>query len=128
MSENRITAVVVEDDTVSRTLLRGVLRGLQVDVMGEAASGRRGIELIRQNTPSLVCLDIGLPDVDGGDLIAEVKSHCPAARVIMVTGTAKNDKVRAALAAGAEGYIVKPYASSTLRATLKRLFPDHAMD
>jgi len=117
-----LTAVIIEDDTISRTLLRGILRNCRIAIVGETSLGRRAL------APHIVCLDIGLPDADGTELLKELKLRCPTTNVIMVTGTAQGDRVRAALAGGALGYIVKPYTESTIRATLRRLFPDYELE
>jgi two-component system chemotaxis response regulator CheY len=123
----KLRAVIVEDDAASRAMLRGILQNMNVEVAGEATNGRRGIQLSAEKTPDLVCLDIGLPDIDGGKVLEEMLASNPESRVVMVTGSSQREKVRECLAGGAVGYIVKPYAASTVRSTLKRLFPDHAV-
>jgi len=128
MGTGKLHAVIVDDDMIARTLLRGILRSLDVAVDGEATNARRGLALVQQFAPDLVCLDIGLPDMDGGELLVQVRTECPTARVVMVTSTSDSEKVRQMVAGGARGYIVKPYTGSTVRATVARLFPDHKMD
>jgi two-component system chemotaxis response regulator CheY len=124
----KLRAVIVEDDAASRAMLRGILQNLHVEVAGEAANGRRGIQLSSEKTPDLVCLDIGLPDIDGGKVLEEMLATGPDTKIVMVTGSSQRDKVRECLAGGAVGYIVKPFAASTVRSTLKRLFPAHDVE
>ncbi|HUN91817.1 MAG TPA: response regulator [Burkholderiaceae bacterium] len=123
-----LTAVIIEDDTISRTLLRGILRNCGVVVVGESSLGRKGGELVASHEPNIVCLDIGLPDMDGTELLGAIRSRQPTAHVIMVTGVSETERVRAALAGGAVGYIVKPYSESRIRSTLNRLFPGYNFD
>ena len=125
---DRLSAVIVEDDSTSRTLLRGILRRCNVDVVGESSLGRRGAELVQQLRPVIACLDIGLPDIDGAELLASIKAATPSVHVVMVTGVTASDRVRATLAAGAVGYIVKPYTEARVRSTLQRLFPGLELD
>jgi len=123
--KDRLRALIVEDDAASRAMLKGILQNLDLEVVGEAPNGRRGLQLAGELSPALVCLDIGLPDIDGGKVLSEMLAANPDCKVIMVTGSSQRDKVRECLAGGAVGYIVKPYAASTVRSTIKRLFPEH---
>jgi len=123
--KGRLRALIVEDDAASRAMLKGILQNLDLEVVGEAPNGRRGLQLASELSPALVCLDIGLPDIDGGKVLSEMLASSPECKVIMVTGSSQRDKVRECLAGGAVGYIVKPYAASTVRSTIKRLFPEH---
>jgi two-component system chemotaxis response regulator CheY len=118
-----LSAVVIEDDMISRTLLRALLRSCGVEVVGETSLGRRGVELVETLLPDLVWLDIGLPDVDGAQVLAEIRARAPTVHVVMVTAVSESERVRAMLAAGAVGYIVKPYAQVRVLSTLQRLFP-----
>lgn len=117
-----LKALIVEDNHVSRMLLRGLLRGHGVEVEGEAGSVEQAREALKRAQPDLVCLDVGLPDAPGTDLIQEVLAGYPAVKVVMVTAASRPEEVREALGRGAHGYIVKPYSAASLLSTLERLF------
>jgi two-component system chemotaxis response regulator CheY len=118
----RLSAFIVEDNHVSRALLRGLLRAGEVEVTGEATSAERARALLARATPDLVCLDILLPDGSGIDLLRALKAERPAVKVLMVSGASETPQVREALASGADGFVVKPYSSGTLHAAIERLF------
>jgi two-component system chemotaxis response regulator CheY len=118
----RLNAIIVEDNHVSRALLRGLLRAEEVEVTGEATNAERARALLVHGNPDLVCLDILLPDGSGIDLLRAIKADRPGVKVLMVSGATDIPHVRDALENGADGFVVKPYSSGTLLAALERLF------
>ena len=119
-------AVVVEDNHVARTLLRGLLRKHGFDVEGEATGAAQAREVAARLKPDLVCLDIVLPDGDGIDVLQLLKADLPGIRVLMVSGAADVERVKEALSQGADGFVVKPYSEGKLAAALDRLFAPKA--
>jgi two-component system chemotaxis response regulator CheY len=122
-NNHRLRAVIVEGNAVSRELLRGILRNHGVEVEGEALGSEHALGLVRRLTPDLACVDIGLADGGGVSLLQAIKSERPQTRIIMVSGASQPDRVRGAMEAGADGFIVKPYSAATLFMTIARLFP-----
>ncbi len=109
-------AVVIEDDADIRNLLEGVLRqaGFQVHT---AAEGREGVEVVRNNMAQVVTLDIGLPDIDGFEVLRRIRNFSDA-YVVMLTGRTEEPDLLSALNAGADDYIAKPFRPRELRARL----------
>ena len=115
-------SVLFVDDTP--TLLTVVCKFLEMEgFVPRRASTREEVvaELRKSPSPDLILLDVGLPDISGFDILQRVRSH-PALKhipIIMVTGKATREDVMHALAAGANGYITKPFEFESLMASIK---------
>lgn len=102
--------IYIEDHLANLRLIERIL-DLRSDVDLEAAmQGRLGIELVRQHVPDLVLLDLNLPDMEGRDVLVEIRSdpateHIP---VLVISADASPGQVQRLLDAGANGYLTKP--------------------
>ncbi len=102
-----VRVVLVEDHPLMRTGIRNVLgKAADIDVVGEASTGRRALEVVASKRPDVVLLDITLPDEDGITLLAKLKSAVRCA-VIMLSFHTEERFVRMAMDAGASGYLTK---------------------
>ena len=107
-------AVVIEDDADVRNLLEGVLSQAGFEVH-TAADGREGVEVVRHKQANVVTLDIGLPDIDGFEVLRRIRNFSDA-YVVMLTGRTEEPDLLSALNAGADDYISKPFRPRELRA------------
>lgn len=109
-------AVVIEDDLDMRNLLVGVLRqsGFEVHT---ASDGREGVAAVREIRPDVVTLDLGLPDIDGFEVLRRIRQFSNA-YVVMLTGRTEESDLLEALQAGADDYITKPFRPRELRARI----------
>jgi DNA-binding response OmpR family regulator len=109
-------AVVIEDDTDMRNLLEGVLlqAGFEVHT---ATCGRDGVQRVRDYSPDIVTLDVGLPDIDGFEVLRRIRQFS-SAYVVMLTGRADEPDLLTALHAGADDYITKPFRPREVRARI----------
>jgi DNA-binding NarL/FixJ family response regulator len=98
--------VIVEDHALTRAGLRTTL-ATKFDVIGEAADGIAGWELIARERPDVAIVDIGLPGLDGVALTHRIRHELPGTRVVIVTMIDLEREVLAALAAGADAYVLK---------------------
>jgi two-component system KDP operon response regulator KdpE len=123
MASIRPVIVVIEDDAKFRRLLRTSLRAQGYDVH-EADQGRTGLVLAANRKPDLIILDLGLPDVDGMEVIAQVRQWWSDRPILVLSGRGAPAEKIAALEAGADDYIVKPIALEEMlarvRAALRR--------
>ena len=114
-----LRVLVIEDEAPIRRFLRIVLEAAG-HAMDEAARGREGIERAATGAPSVVVLDLGLPDMDGKDVIAAIRGWSGVPIVIVSVRSAEAEIV-AALDAGADDYVTKPFAPAELLARLRAL-------
>ena len=107
-------AVVVEDDADVRNLLEAVLSQAGFEVYS-AADGRNGVEVVRDHGANVVTLDVGLPDIDGYEVLRQIRQFSDA-YVVMLTGRTEEPDLLTALHSGADDYITKPFRPLELRA------------
>ncbi|MEV7998434.1 response regulator transcription factor [Pseudarthrobacter oxydans] len=121
-------AVVIEDDADVRNLLEGVLAQAGFEVH-TAVDGRAGVEVVRSKQANVVTLDIGLPDIDGFEVLRRIR-HFSNAYVVMLTGRTEEPDLLSALNAGADDYIAKPFRPRELRARVAAMMrrPRHEID
>lgn len=105
MSAARV--LIVEDHALVRAGLRTALLGAGFDVAGEAADGPRALALAAELRPDVLVLDIGLPGIDGIEVTRLLRAQLPDARVVILTMHDVDRDVLAALAAGADAYVLK---------------------
>ncbi len=116
MSERkRIRLLLVDDHAMLRQGLRLAL-DLQPDmqVVGEAGSGREGIDLAARARPDVVLLDLNMPDMDGVEVFRRIRRVAPQAKVLILSGIHADARVYATVEAGVDGYIVKDATTSEL--------------
>ncbi len=109
--------VLIEDDVEIRRLAAGALAEQGHDVES-ADRALEGLELAVKGNPDLVVLDLGLPDIDGTELLAMIRavSQVP---VIVITARGADETVVATLDSGADDYLVKPFSMTQLEARVR---------
>ena len=112
-----IQALVVEDDPGLRKLLLSCL-GKQGYGVLSAATGAEALELARGHNPDLVLLDLGLPDMDGLEVLRALRAWTQAPVVILSARSQERQKAEA-LDAGADDYLTKPFGVVELTARLR---------
>jgi two-component system, OmpR family, KDP operon response regulator KdpE len=117
MSEQQARVLVVEDDPdISRALALNLsARGYQVST---AADGGEALDQAAVGAPDVIVLDLGLPDLDGMDIIRAIRAYSRTPIVVLSGRTSSGDKVDA-LEAGADDYVTKPFNVNELVARLR---------
>jgi DNA-binding NarL/FixJ family response regulator len=107
-SPARIRVLLVDDHAVVRRGLRGFLE-LQddIEVVGEGEDGTQAVALAQQHHPDVILMDLLMPKMDGLTAIATIKQTSPEVEIVAVTSFIEEEKVTAALEAGASGYLLK---------------------
>jgi DNA-binding NarL/FixJ family response regulator len=88
-------------------------------VVGEAASGRQALELVRTLTPDVILLDITMPEGDGLVTAAKIAEQSPSTRIVMLTASEEGDDLVTAMKVGARGYVVKGAGASEVVAAIR---------
>lgn len=109
-------AVVIEDDDDVRGLLDAVLRQSGFEVHS-AATGSDGVALAKDRQASVITLDVGLPDIDGFEVLRRIRQFSDA-YVVMISGRDEELDTVSALQGGADDYLVKPFRPRELRARI----------
>lgn len=109
--------LVVEDEPAIRNVLRVVL-GSEGYMVIEADTGARAQIEARSHKPDLLLLDLGLPDIDGLAVIRQVRTWSPVPIVVLSARTMEEQKI-AALDAGADDYVTKPFSAPELLARVR---------
>jgi DNA-binding NarL/FixJ family response regulator len=102
-----IRVLIVEDHLLMAEGMASVLQNHGVDVVGIARSGREAVAVAKRERPSVVLMDIGLPDVDGIDAGREILEQVPEARLLALTGLESADVLQEAIVSGFHGYLQK---------------------
>ncbi len=107
-------ALLVDDHMIVRDGLRAILEKNGIAVVGEASTGRDAVKLARRLHPSLVIMDISMPDLNGIDATRLIVGETPGVKVIGLSMHADRRYVVAMFDAGAAGYLIKDAASAEL--------------
>jgi len=117
MNENKPSILVVDDDQGIRRLLRISLTP-QAHTVVEAATGQDAISKAKANKPDIVILDLGLPDMDGIEVIRRLREWTLVPVIILSVRDREDDKV-VALDSGADDYVTKPFGIGELLARMR---------
>lgn len=112
---SRIRILLADDHAVVRKGLRFLLeRQPEMEVVGEAADGREAVRLAEEFKPTVVVMDIGMPQLNGIEATAQIVKRSPQTSVIMLSVHSDETYLLRALSAGAKGYLLKDSAEDDL--------------
>ena len=119
------SVLVIEDSASVRRLIDVCLRPLGAE-MRFAEDGLIGLEAARTAVPDAIILDIGLPGLDGWEVLAQLRSHPStlAIRVLVLTAHAQPEMADRAAAGGADAFMTKPFRPNDLRLSVEALLAD----
>lgn len=112
------TVLIIEDDEGIQTYLKELLLDSGYNVM-TAADGVTGLKIIKKSVPDLVLLDLGLPDMSGESVCAQIRKDNPESRIIMLTAKDTPHDVIQGLNIGADDYLTKPFVADVLLARIQ---------
>lgn len=121
MHRKRTSILIADDNDMTRSLLRALLRGHEYDVIGEARNGQNAVELAARLKPDIVCMDVMMPEMNGIEALCQIKAAQPQVDVVMVTGNADADTVQEAIMNGACGFIIKPFNAARVLDALAKV-------
>ena len=114
---NSATIIVIEDEVQIRRFLRTTLVSEGYHVI-EAETGKQGLTEASMSKPDLIILDLGLPDMDGVEVVKELRTWSSVPIIVLSARSQESDKV-SALDAGTNDYLVKPFGVGELLARIR---------
>jgi len=120
MTQQQCSILIIDDAYTVREYLRQTLLHLGISNVQEASNGKRGLSVFAEQQPDLVFLDIELPDINGQQLLQQIKTQADKTHVVMVTAHNSVDNVRNSIASGASGFIAKPFSPQKIKNIVER--------
>lgn len=115
-----IRVLIVDDHPVVRSGLAAIISDQSdFELVGEAADARQAREMFGRFRPNVVLVDLSLPDMDGIELIAELKQIASGAQYVVLTTRTGGDDINRALGAGAHAYLFKDSGSAELLSAIR---------
>ncbi len=126
MSDPRF--LIVDDFSTMRRIVRNLLKEIGFNNAEEAEDGAIALTMLRASKFDFVVSDINMPNMNGFELLKNIKTDAglKSLPVLMVTAEAKKDDIVAAAQGGAAGYIVKPFTKATLEEKVQKILQKQA--
>jgi DNA-binding NarL/FixJ family response regulator len=102
-----VRVLIVDDHDLFRSGLRNLLEGEGVQIIGEAATGQEAVDIVREDAPDVVVMDLNMPGMGGVEATRHISTVTPLTRVVMLTISDQDNDVIDAILAGACGYLLK---------------------
>jgi DNA-binding NarL/FixJ family response regulator len=118
-----IRVLLVDDHAVVRMGLKAFFDMLDdIEVVGEASDGSEGVAMARRLKPDVVLMDLLMPNMDGVTAIGRIKAEMPETEIVTMTSFIEEEKVTAALEAGASGYVLKDAEAEEVAAAIRAAY------
>jgi DNA-binding NarL/FixJ family response regulator len=115
MAADQVSVVIADDHRLFAEALEAILStDGRIRVVGRAADGRAAVELVRDEQPDVILMDIAMPVMDGIEAAAAIREQSPTTRVIVLTGSEAPRDVSRARSAGVSGYVTKDQIAGDL--------------
>jgi pilus assembly protein CpaE len=120
---DQIRVLIVDDIPETRDHLTKLL-GFEsdIEVVGSASSGSESLSMATELTPDVVLMDINMPDMDGIAATEQLSAQVPTAAVVMMSVQGEADYLRRSMLAGAREFLVKPFSSDQLTASIRQVY------
>jgi DNA-binding NarL/FixJ family response regulator len=119
---NKLRVLLADDHAVVREGLKALVNAQDdMEVVGEASSGRSAWHLARNASPDVVIMDVSMPDMGGAEATELIRQHSPAVRVLALTVHEVDGYLRRLLEAGATGYVLKRAAAEELVRAIRQV-------
>ena len=114
-----LRVVVMDNNAISRDLLKSLLATGGHEIAGDSNTSPTGIAKAIGLNPQIICIDIGEDPAAGGAMLTQLRQALPKALVFVVSGKMSPEGVKHAMQFGVHGFIVKPFNSVTVLATIR---------
>jgi two-component system chemotaxis response regulator CheY len=115
------TVLVVDDAAFMRLSIKNMLEKNGFSVVGEAENGLAAVQKYNELKPSIVTMDITMPEMDGLTALKTIRMMDPNASVVMLSAMGQQSMVKDAVLLGAKGFVVKPFKEETVMGALSKL-------
>ncbi len=121
-SAKRITVLLAEDHMIVREGLRKLLEvESDIEVVGEAATGRQAVEMTRKLRPAVIVMDIAMPLLNGLEATRQIRQAVPDAKVLILSAHSDDAYVERVTALGAKGYLIKQTSAHFLSEAIREV-------
>ncbi len=121
-AESRITVLLAEDHMIVREGLRRILDAeADIEVVGEASTGRQAVAMTQKLRPSLVIMDIAMPVLNGLEATRQIKQTVPETKVLILSAHSDDAYVESVTAMGAAGYLIKQTSAHFLAEAIREV-------
>jgi DNA-binding NarL/FixJ family response regulator len=118
----RITVLLAEDHTIVREGLRALLNAQSdIEVVGEAQTGRQAVQLAKRLRPDVVVMDIAMPLLNGLEATRQILKAVRATKVLILSGYSDDEYIRQAVMLGAAGYLIKQTSADSLSKAVREV-------
>lgn len=122
---NSVRILLADDHALVRAGIRSLLEKIpNVEVVGEASTGRQALEMVKTRLPNLVFMDIAMAELAGLEALPRITKDFPGVRVIILSAHANEEYVIRALRSGAAGYMLKDAATAELEFAITSVSED----
>lgn len=120
MTQQQCSVLIIDDAYTVREYLRQTLLHLGISNVQQAANGKRALSAFAEQQHDLVFLDIELPDINGQQLLQQIKTQADKTHVVMVTAHNSVANVRNSIASGASAFVAKPFSPHKIKNIVER--------
>jgi len=122
-----ITILLVDDHTIVRQGLKALLMSEKnMTIVGEAQTGREGVELVAQLRPTVVIMDLAMPRLNGAEATRQILKSSPSTKIIVLSTYSDDEHVQQALGAGAAAYLLKQTAAEDVVEAIREVSKGNA--
>jgi DNA-binding NarL/FixJ family response regulator len=127
MNMKRITVLLAEDHEIVREGFRCLLKHEHdIEVVGEAETGRQAVQLTRKLRPAVVVMDIAMPLLNGLEATRQIRKSCPDTKVLILSAHSDDAYVEQVAALGAAGFLLKQTSSQVLATAIREILNGNA--
>lgn len=118
------TVLIADDATFMRMMIKDIITQAGFTVVGEASTGKKAVELYYKYKPTIVTMDITMPEMDGIIAIKEILKIDPKARILVCSAMGQRELVVEALEAGALDFLIKPFKAESVIDAIHNIIRD----
>jgi two-component system, chemotaxis family, chemotaxis protein CheY len=119
--ENSYRILIVDDSDFSRNTISEMLKSDRYNIMGEAASAKEAINILRDRRANIVIVDVVMPEISGIELTNKIIDNFKDTYVIVISSLGQENIILDAIGAGASDFIQKPFTKETLINSIEKV-------